>query len=92
MSAITNRLKLKPRHRWFSHYCAEADDGFYGPHKTIEAAILEVVSQFGPDETGGKVIVMQGYKMNKAEREEMGVDYDWQCDSREALTFLYPAP
>ncbi len=83
-------LKLKRRHRWFSHYCLAADDGFYGPHKTIEAAISEVICAHGADETGPQIYVFQGYKMTKAERDEWGAEFDWQCDTHQHLTFLRP--
>lgn len=82
-------LQLKPRHKWFAHYSLAADDGYYGPHNTIEPAIAEVLANHGIDETGRSVYVFQGYKMTKKEQEEWGMEYEWQCDTENRLAFTY---
>jgi hypothetical protein len=71
-------LKLKPRYRWFSNTSPDADEGWFGPHKTIEAAVTECVN----DNSAQEVFVGQGYRMTKAEREDWNVDFEWQVDTR----------
>ncbi len=76
-------LKLKPRHKWFSA-TSRFDEKWAGPHATFEAAAREAYAD-SSWENPEPVFVTQGYKMTKAEREEFGADFEWQCDTANAV-------
>lgn len=80
-------MKLKPRHRWFASTDKDACEGWYGPHKTIEAAFNDCQDQELPDQSF-PIYVAQGRKMTKAdlEEEEMeDVDFEWLVDTKEVF-------
>lgn len=81
------RLVRQPRHKWFSAPDRRCEDGWYGPHDTIEAALIECASNYGAE---SPIFVAQGYKLTKAEREEWGVEFDWQCESQNAIEVRLP--
>ena len=83
------RLVRQPRHKWFSAPDRRCEDGWYGPHDTMEAAIIECASNYG---TEHPIFVAQGYKLTKAERKDWGVEFDWQCESQNALEVRFPTP
>jgi len=83
-------LTLRPRWRWFAHPCRDAEDGWFGPHRTIEAAVIDAVSS--DDGDGGRAcFVAQGRKLAKWEIEEMGVEYDWEVVSANSFVVRLPA-
>jgi len=71
-------MKLRERHRWFASDAARNADGWFGPHRTVDAALAEAWSHFGRAET---IFVGQGRKLTKIELEEMGVEYTWEVDT-----------
>lgn len=81
MSKPIDTLKLRPRHKWFSASSRD-EEGWDGPHKTFERAALATFADAGNE---GQAFVTQGYKMTKREREEWGVDFEWQCDTANAI-------
>lgn len=81
------RLVRQPRHRWFSAPARECEDGWYGPHGTIEAAVIECASNYGRE---APMFVAQGYKITAAEREEWGAEFDWQVDAQNAIEVRLP--
>lgn len=78
-----SQFKLKPRHRWFSQVAPDADEGWYGPHKTIEDAFIECLSNRESDPT--IVYIGQGHKMTKQECDDWGVDFSWEVDTRNLI-------
>lgn len=76
-----------PGSAWFSHYADCADMGWSGPHKHIEDALAAMVDDDGW-EYGMPVYIRRGRKMKKAEMEEWGVDFRWQCDSPSIVIHL----
>lgn len=80
-----HRLVRKPRHKWFSAPDRNCDSGWFGPHDTIEAAVIECVSNYE-----GPVFVGQGYKITNAEREDIGALYYWQVDTQNAIEVRLP--
>ena len=80
-------LVRRPRHRWFSSQDRIGEDGWYGPHKTIEEAVMDSVSNDGCDQT---IYVAQGYRATKAEKEEWCSEFDWQVDAPNALEIRLP--
>lgn len=81
-------LVRKPRHFWFVHEYDKAEDGWIGPHRTIDAALADGVRWFG-DEVS-VLYVAQGFKMTKGEREEKGVEYTHEVDSECCLKVIPP--
>jgi hypothetical protein len=69
-------FKLKPRHRWFSSSDPAAPDGWFGPCRVIEDALMEAFAE-GADECW----VAQGRKRTKAEMEDECGDYTWEVDA-----------
>ncbi len=82
MSEDLSRFVRRPRHKWFSAPDRRCEDGWYGPHDTIEAAARECASNCG---AGGPIFVGQGYRITKAEREEWGAEFDYQVDTENAI-------
>ena len=82
------RFVLRPRHKWFIHYCKEADDGWFGPYNHIEEAVAGFLSTY-PDEIES-VFVCQGRRTTKAERDEWAVDFTWQCDTQICIEIPTP--
>lgn len=82
------RFVRKPRHKWFSAPDRLCEDGWYGPHDTIEAAVIECASN--SDRLEYPIFVAQGYKTNKTEREDWGVEFDWQVESENAIEVKLP--
>lgn len=82
---------LKPGHRWFAHRCREAEDGWMGPHPTFEAAVADVITHDHDYEPGASIFVTSGRKLLKHEREEMGVEYMWECATDRAFKVFPPA-
>jgi hypothetical protein len=69
----------KSNPKWFSNRCDDAEEGWDGPHKHIEDALAAIVED--PEcECGMPIYVRRGRKMKKAEMEEWGVEFQWQCD------------
>jgi hypothetical protein len=64
-----------------------ADDGWIGPHKHIEDALAAIVEDIDW-ERGQPIYVRRGRKMKKAEMEEWGVEYQWQCDGPSIVVHL----
>lgn len=64
-------LVRQPRHKWFSAPDRKCEDGWYGPHETIEAAVIECANNYG---TESPIFVGQGYKLTKSEREDWGAE------------------
>jgi len=81
------RMVRQPRNKWFSAPDRRCEDGWYGPHDTIEAAVIECASNYGEEDP---IFVAQGYKMTKSEREDWGVEFDWQVDSQNAIEVKLP--
>ena len=77
-----SNLKLKKRHKWFSAGHREVEEGWYGPHKTVESAVLEYAGHEGSSEP---IFVAQGRRTLKSEREEMGVEFAWFVDTNSAF-------
>lgn len=88
MAYDLNRFSKKPRHKWFSASDRRADEGWYGPHNTIESALLEFASEYGHDVP---CFVAQGYKLTKAELEDLGVDYEWEVSASDAIEIRLPS-
>jgi hypothetical protein len=65
--------------KYFSHYCDFADDGWYGPYNHIEDAIAGMIEN-EDWQNGNPIYIRRGRKMKKAEQEEWGVEFKWQCD------------
>lgn len=74
-------MRLKPRHRWFSHTDKTACDGWSGPHDTIEDAVDRCDDECGVD-ASIPVYVAQGRKLRKDELGDMDVDFTWEVDTR----------
>ena len=91
LDQLVRPLIRRKRHRWFSAPSRRCEDGWYGPHKTIEDAARECFINRGMED-GERIFVAQGYRMNKDEREEYGADFDWQVDSLSALEIVLPNP
>ena len=82
-------LKKLPRHKWFSAASPD-DERWFGPWPTLEEAAFECFAT-DPDARDDRTCyVAQGYKMTKAEQAELGVDFEWQVDSRESITIKLP--
>ena len=87
---LRERFARKPRHRWFSAPSSECEDGWYGPHKTMEDAIIEcAINRESDDE---RIFVGQGYRLTKREKEELGAEFDWQVDVKNAVEIRLPRP
>jgi hypothetical protein len=76
-------LILKPRRKWFAHVCCDAEDGWSGPHNSIDSALR--VELLNCESDSYTAYVAQGRKLTKREREEMGVDYSWEVDTKNAM-------
>jgi hypothetical protein len=74
-------LVLQPRHKWFSSYDNLCDDGWWGPHDTVEAAALECYCKNSSE----RIFVAQGRKLTKAELEDLGVEYTWEVEVQHAF-------
>lgn len=83
------QLTLRPRWRWFAHTCRDAEDGWYGPHRTIGAAVLDAVSNC--DDGYRVAFVAQGRKLSKREMDDMDVEYSWEVVSANAFEVRLPA-
>jgi hypothetical protein len=81
-------LRRKPRHRWFSAPSRENEDGWFGPHKTIEAAVIECACNRESDDE--RIFVGQGYRLNARERDERGAEYNWEVDVKNAVEIILP--
>jgi hypothetical protein len=79
----------QPKERWFVHHMDDAEDGWNGPHATIDAALKEG-SDWWPD--ADVLYVAKGRKSTKAEREDTGCDYAWHVDLQNALSVYLPNP
>jgi len=79
MTAKIDPLGKSAGSAWFSHRCEMADDGWSGPHRHIEDALAAIVGDI-EWESGRPIYVRRGRKMKKAEMEEWGADYQYQCD------------
>lgn len=86
---MSDLLTLRPRHKWFGHTCREAEDGWIGPHAHIEDAVREAALD-GYDGDWLGCWVAQGRRLRKSEREEMGVEYHWEVDTRNAIRVELP--
>jgi hypothetical protein len=94
MSVTTSRasgtlasIVRKPGHFWFVHYYVEAEDGWRGPHRTIDAALLAGAERWGD---AGTFYVAQGRRLSKREREDVGVEYTHGVDCPNALCVELP--
>lgn len=81
------RFVKKPRHKWFSAPNRCECEGWFGPHDTIETAIIECASNYGREYP---IYVAQGYRITKAERDVWGVEFDWQVESQNAIEVRLP--
>ena len=79
-------LVRNPRHRWFAAESNRAEDGWFGPHKTIEGAAIDCLSNVG----GRVCFVTQGRKLTKAEIEETEAEYEWEVDPDSAFQIRLP--
>ena len=77
----------QPKERWFVHHMHDAEDGWQGPHATIDAALKEGVDWW-PDTD--RLYVAKGRRSTKAEREDTGCDYRWHVDIQHALEIYLP--
>lgn len=80
-----HRLVRKPRHKWFSAPERQWENGWLGPHETIEAAVIECANNYE-----GPIFVGQGHKLSKAELEDFGSEYDWEVDTENAIEVRLP--
>lgn len=83
--SLREKILLKTRHKWFSQH--EADESWYGPWNTIEAALLEAASEWSED---APIRIAQGRKLTKYEIEEWGPDYLWEVDAANAFIVHLP--
>ena len=81
-------LVRKPRHKWFAHTCREAESGWTGPHDHIEDALRAALLSWEAD--GDTAWVTQGRKLTKLEADEIGAEYSWEVDTRNAMKFMLP--
>ena len=81
-------LKRMKHHQWFSAARVDTDEGWWGPHRTIEDAALEALCSGYCDDS--ECYVTTGYKKNKEEREEYDDDFDWMIDSATAFKITLP--
>ena len=81
--SVFSVLILEPRREWFAHVDREAEDGWSGPHNNIDSALRAVLLDWERDSY--TAYVAQGRKLTKREREEMGVDYSWEVDTKNAM-------
>jgi len=77
-------LILKPGQRWFSSDSPKSDDGWFGPHKTVEKAALECASVQG---CNFQIFVARGFKLKKAEQ---CAGWEWQVDVKNAFEIILP--
>jgi hypothetical protein len=77
-------LVRKPRHKWFSTYDRECDDGWWGPHDTIEAAARECVCNVGRKR---HIFIAHGHKLAESERYSV---FDWEVDVNNAFEIILP--
>lgn len=78
-------LTLPKRHKWFSNWDRDSEDGWWGPHDTIEAAAREcVVMDEGPDR---RIFIVHGYKLKESERYD---EFAWEVDARNAFEIILP--
>lgn len=82
------RFIKKPYHKWFSAPCRKLDAGWYGPHETVEAAVIECAKN--QEENGQPIFVAQAYKLTRAERDEWGGEFSWQVDVQNAIEVRLP--
>ena len=81
-------LRIKPRHKWFSHTDEQAENGWLGPHKHIEDAAKAALLTW--ESEGDTCWIAQGRKMTKAEMQESGDDYAWEVDVFNAMMLKLP--
>ncbi len=81
-------LVRKPRHKWFAHTCRDAESGWTGPHDHIEDALRAALFAWEAD--GDTAWVTQGRKLTKLEADEIGAEYSWEVDARNAMKFMIP--
>jgi hypothetical protein len=81
---------LKPRHRWFMHFCKNEPDVWDGPFKTIDLAIDALNRYPYTTEEYDTIYLCQGRKITKKEKEIMGVEYDWECETFNCLEINLP--
>ena len=79
----------KPRHFWFVHFYVDAEDGWRGPHRTIDAALVAGVERWWD---AREFYIAQGRRLTKREREDMGVEYTHEVDCLNALRVELPNP
>jgi hypothetical protein len=77
-------LVRRPRHKWFAAFDPKTDEGWWGPHDTIEAAAMECLCNCG----SSRIFVTQGYKLTKDERYM--AEWDWEVDSDRAFEIVLP--
>lgn len=77
-------LVRRPRHKWFASYDPKADEGWWGPHDTVEAAAMEALCNNGSD----RIFVTQGHKLPKDERYMP--EWDWEVDAARAFEIVLP--
>ena len=77
-------LTRQPRHKWFSTYDRDCEDGWWGPYDTVEDAARECVCQNGRE---NRIFIAQGHKLTKAERYG---EFDWEVDAENAFEIILP--
>lgn len=86
---LSNILIRKPRHKWFAGTDRQQEDGWLGPHNTIEEAILEqACDPFF--EISSPIWIAQGRKMTKEELDEFDAGFTWTVDTKNAIKIYLP--
>ena len=89
---LIDSLGLRKGHKWFSALSRESEE-WDGPWNNIQSALLGAIA-YGGDSWDVDMLltifVTQGRKLTKAEKDEMGVEYDWECNGDEAMEIRLP--
>ena len=78
---VFNPLERQPLHKWFSAETEDAES-WLGPFDTVEKAAKACVDEMLPAFTGQFIgcFVAQGFRVKKADRTVVDVDYEVRCD------------
>jgi len=81
--SVIHPLIRRPRHKWFSCSDRECDDGWWGAHKTVEAAARECYCNNGSE----RIFVAQGRRLRQ---DEMYSECTWKVDAANAFEIILP--